>query len=66
MKYVPPIRLKVLMSLFFGTAALGIFMGLNQNVFMITILGVINLMLGGFFGYVFLTQEPKKRDRRKK
>ncbi len=68
MKYIPPRRLKVLIALFFGTGIWGIYFGLSnpsQTSFMITFLGVINLCLGGFFGWVFLTQSPKLRDKRK-
>jgi hypothetical protein len=31
----------------------------------LTTLGVINLCLGGFIGWIFLTQQPKSRDKRK-
>ena len=70
MKYVQPKRLKVLIALFFGTAGMGIFVGLViaegiQSLF-ITLLGVINLLLGGFVGYILLTQKAKVRDSRKK
>ena len=69
-KYVQPKKLKVLIALFFGTAGLGIFMGLYvaegiQSLY-ITLLGVINLLLGGFVGYLLLTQKAKVRDSRKK
>jgi len=52
LKYIQPKKLKVLIALFFGTAAMGIFVGLViatgiQTVY-ITLLGVINLCLGGF------------------
>ncbi len=66
MKYVAPKKLKVLMILFFGTGILGIGLGLSQNLFHLTTLGVINLCLGGFVGWLFLTQQPKSRDKRKK
>ena len=70
MKYVKPQKLKVLMILFFGTGIMGITMGLSipsQMSFFITFLGVINLCLGGFVGWVFLTQEPRRlKDKRKK
>jgi len=67
MRYIQPKRLKVLMILFFGTASWGIVFGLYVYPnFMIVLLGVINLCLGGLFGYVFLTQEPKLRGKRKK
>ena len=69
-KYIKPQKLKVLIALFFGTAGLGIFMGLYiaegiQSLY-ITLLGVINLLLGGFVGYLLLTQKAKVRDSRKK
>ena len=69
-KYIQPKRLKVLIALFFGTAGMGIFVGLViatgiQSLY-ITFLGVINLCLGGFVGYLLLTQKPKVRDTRKK
>lgn len=56
------------MALFFGTGGWGIVFGLyGPNPYlMVVFLGVINLCLGGLFGYVFLTQEPKLRDKRKK
>ena len=69
-KYIQPKRLKVLIALFFGTAGMGIFVGLViatgiQSLY-ITFLGVLNLCLGGFVGYLLLTQKPKVRDTRKK
>ena len=69
-KYIKPKKLKVLIALFFGTAGMGIFVGLViatgiQSLY-ITFLGVINLCLGGFVGYLLLTQKPKVRDTRKK
>ena len=66
MKYVKPKKLKILMILFFGTGRWGISMGLWQAVFNLTMLGVINICLGGFVGWLFLTQQPKSRDKRKK
>ena len=70
LKYIQPKKLKVLIALFFGTAAMGIFVGLViatgiQSLY-ITLLGVINLLLGGFVGYLLLTQNAKVRDSRKK
>ena len=69
-KYIRPKRLKVLIALFFGTAGLGIFVGLViatgiQSLY-ITFLGVVNLCLGGLVSYILLTQKPKVRDTRKK
>jgi hypothetical protein len=65
MKYVAPKKLKVLMGLFFGTGIIGIAMGLSYSFFYLTTLGVINLCLGGFIGWIFFTQHPKLRDKRK-
>jgi len=66
MRYVPPKKLKVLMMLFFGTGVFGIAIGLTLIIFMITFMGVINLCLGGFFGWIFLNQEPRSKHKRKK
>ena len=69
-KYIRPKSLKVLIALFFGTAGMGIFVGLViatgiQSLY-ITFLGVVNLCLGGLVAYILLTQKPKVRDTRKK
>ena len=69
-KYIKPKKLKVLIALFFGTAGMGIFVGLIiatgiQSLY-ITFLGVVNLCLGGLVSYILLTQKPKVRDTRKK
>jgi hypothetical protein len=73
MKYINPLRLKVLMMMFFGTGILGIVIGLTvapnfstDSSLMITFMGVINLSLGAFFGWVFLTQQPNVQDPRKR
>ncbi|HET9008614.1 MAG TPA: hypothetical protein VFN17_00625 [Nitrosarchaeum sp.] len=70
MKYVKPMRLKILMMMFFGTGILGIIVGLyvapHQTTLIITFMGVINLSLGGFFGWILLTQNPESNDKRKK
>jgi len=70
MKYIHPKKLKVLIVLFFGSAGMGIFVGLViatgiQSLY-ITFLGVINLCLGGFVAYLLMTQKAKVRDSRKK
>tara|TARA_B100002049_G_scaffold107259_1_gene79044 strand:- start:316 stop:528 length:213 start_codon:yes stop_codon:yes gene_type:complete len=70
MKYVQPKKLKVLIALFFGSAGMGIFVGLViaegiQSLY-VTFLGVVNLCLGGFVAYLLLTQKPRVRDSRKK
>jgi hypothetical protein len=73
MKYINPLRLKVLMMMFFGTGILGIVIGLavapsfsTDSSLMITFMGVINLSLGAFFGWIFLTQQPNTQDSRKR
>ena len=72
MKYIAPKKLKVLIIMFFGAATFGIFTGLGpvttspMQGLIISFLGVINLCLGGFMGYLLLTQKPKLRDTRKK
>ena len=69
-KFVNPKKLKVLMAVFFGVGLWGIVFGLwlgnfattssqSLNYFMVVILGVINLLLGGLVSYLFLTQERK-------
>ena len=70
MKYIPPTKLKVLMIMFFAASGFGIFTGLviatsGMQGIIITLLGVINLGLGGFMGYLLLMQKPKVRDSRK-
>jgi len=73
MKYVSPIRLKVLMIMFFATGAIGIFVGLfvaprqaPPAILIITFMGVVNISLGAFFAWVFLTQTQPSDDKRKK
>ena len=71
MKHVPPTKLKVLMIMFFAAAGFGIFKGLfvatsGMQGLIITLLGVVNLCLGGLMGYLLLTQKPKVRDSRKR
>ena len=70
MKYIPRKKLKVLTIMFFGAAAFGIYSGLElatsgMQGLMITLLGVVNLCLGGFMGFLLLTQKPYTRDSRK-
>ena len=70
MKYIPPKKLRVLMIMFFAAAGFGIFTGLTMATsgmqgLMITLLGVVNLLLGGFMAYLLLTQKPYTRDSRK-
>jgi len=70
LKYIQPKKLKVLIAMFFGTGGMGIFVGLviateMQTVY-ITLLGCINLCLGGFVAWVLVTQKAKVRDSRKR
>ena len=58
------------MIMFFAAAGFGIFVGLvvatsGMQGLIITLLGVINLCLGGLMGFLLLTQKPKVRDSRK-
>ena len=58
-----------MMAMFFGTGIIGIIVGLSsshQTTLFVTFLGVINLSLGAFFGWIFLTQTPESDDKRKK
>ena len=71
MKHIPPKKLKVLMIMFFAAAGFGIFTGLfvassGMQGLIITLLGVVNLCLGGLMGYLLLMQKPKVRDSRKR
>ncbi len=69
-KYIAPIRVKVLMMMFFGTGAMGMIMGLvvapPSRTMILTLMGVINFGLGAFFTFIFLTQIPNTPDKRKK
>ena len=65
-KFIQPKRLKFLVAVCFGIGLWGIVFGIwlgqfqsSMNYFMITVLGVINLLLGGLFSYLLLTQERK-------
>jgi|TARA_B100001013_G_C24265845_1_gene306821 hypothetical protein len=65
-KYIQPKKLKILVAVCLGIGLWGIVFGLwlgqfqaSMNYFMITVLGVINLLLGGLFSYLLLTQERK-------
>ena len=70
MRYIAPTKVKVLMLMFFGTGIMGIIMGLvvapPSATVIITFMGVLNFGLGAFFAYLFLTQEKKAPDKRKK
>ena len=59
------------MIMFFATGSLGIVIGLSpvagpQQTLMITFMGVINIGLGAFFAFIYLTQVKKDPDKRKK
>ena len=74
MRYIEPTRVKVLMMMFFATGAVGIIIGLSGFTpasfkIMITFMGVINIGLGAFFSFLYLTQikaDPDKRKKKKK
>ena len=71
MRYIEPTRVKVLMMMFFATGSIGIVIGLSpvagpQQTLMITFMGVINIGLGAFFSFIYLTQVKKDPDKRKK
>ena len=71
MRYIEPTRVKVLMMMFFVTGVIGIVVGLSpipppSMIVMITFMGVINVGLGAFFTFLFLTQIKSDPDKRKK
>ena len=70
MRYIEPIRVKVLMIMFFATGTVGIVIGLSpiaaSQTVMITFMGVVNIGLGAFFAFLFVTQIKKDPDKRKK
>ena len=70
MKYVKPTKLKIITLVLFGTGAFGIVVGLgipgNQPILMMSLMGIITICLGGFFGFIFLTQKPRSGKKRKK
>ena len=65
-KYIPPQKLKVLIVMFFVGAGVGIMLGLIHHHMYLTLLGVVNLILGGVMGFILLVQAPRVRDDRKK
>ena len=65
-KYIPPKKLKVLIVMFFVGAGVGIILGLFSNYLYLTLLGVVNLILGGVMGGILLLQAPRVRDNRRK
>jgi len=71
MRYIEPIRVKFLMIMFFTTGTFGIIIGLSDFTppsfkMIITFMGVVNLGLGAFFTFIYLTQTRKDPDKRKK
>ncbi|MDH3488015.1 MAG: hypothetical protein OEL82_08220 [Nitrosopumilus sp.] len=70
MRYIEPTRVKVLMMMFYATGVMGIIIGLAvappSMTMMLTFMGVINVGLGAFFTFIFLTQVQKSPDKRKK
>ena len=71
MRYIEPTRVKVLMMMFFATGAVGIVIGLSSFTppnfkIMITFMGIINVGLGAFFTFIYLTQVQASPDKRKK
>ena len=70
MRYIEPTRVKVLMMMFYATGIMGLIIGLSiappSMTMMITFMGVINIGLGAFFTFIFLTQIQKEPDKRKK
>jgi disulfide bond formation protein DsbB len=74
MRYIEPTRVKVLMMMFFVTGVIGIVIGLSPITppslkIMITLMSMINIGLGAFFTFIYLTQiqaEPDARKKRKK
>ena len=70
MRYIEPTRVKVLMMMFYATGIMGLIIGLvvapPSMTMMITFMGVINIGLGAFFTFIFLTQIKKDPDKRKK
>jgi phosphotransferase system glucose/maltose/N-acetylglucosamine-specific IIC component len=70
LKYIEPNRLKILMMIFFGTGVMGMIMGLviapPSMTMILTFMGVVNVALGAFFVFTFLTQTRREPDKRKK
>jgi len=71
MRYIEPTRVKVLMMMFFTTGIIGVIIGLSAVTppnlkIMITLMGMINISLGAFFTFLYLTQIKANPDKRKK
>ena len=65
MKYIQPRKLRVITIMFFVGAGVGIFLGLDSHYMYLTLLGIVNVCLGGLTGWILLTQKPRQRYRRK-
>ena len=76
-KYIEPKKLKILVAICFGIGLWGMVFGLwlgqfqsSMNYFMITVLGAINLLLGGLFAYLLMPQvrkvDPRKDSKYKR
>lgn len=66
MRYIAKRKLRNLMIIFLGAGAFGIAAGLLNSHTLITMMGVSQLGLGGFFGWLFLTQEKPPKDSRRR
>ena len=77
LKYIQPKKLKVLIVVFGIVGVWGIGFGLwrgneisSMNNFMIVVLGVVNLVMGAFMAYLYLTQvrkiDPRKDSKYKR
>jgi hypothetical protein len=70
MRYISPVRVKVLMMMFYATGIMGLIIGLviapPSMTLMITFMGLVNIGLGAFFTFLFITQVQKEPDKRKK
>ena len=74
MRYLEPIKVKILMIMFYAIGIVGIIVALSTITpasmkIMVTFMGVINIGMGAFFTFLFLTQiksEPDKRKKKKK
>ena len=71
MRYIEPTRVKVLMMMFYVTGILGVIIGLSAVTppnlkIMITLMSMINVGLGAFFTFLYLTQIQGEPDARKK
>jgi hypothetical protein len=74
MRYIEPTKVKVLMMMFYTTGIVGVLIGLSAVTppnlkIMITLMSMINVGMGAFFTFLYLTQiraEPDKRKKKKK